>query len=118
MLAALLLAVAAPVPRVTVYADCQFTLDSAEYCPLLVVAGENNPYCCGERFTPGPDEVPVVGVGCFDLFRGATPCSVIVTAGSAAWCCGVDEGVDDEDIENWLWGDDNPNIDLPWAHFR
>ena len=101
----LLLAVAAPVPQVTVYSDCRFTIDSTEYCPLLVAVGEYNPYCCAKRATPGPDEVPVLGVDCFEAFRGETPCPVVVTAGPAAWCCGDD--VDDGNADTWLLKDDD-----------
>jgi hypothetical protein len=111
MLVVLLLAVAAPVPQVTVYRDCRFTIDSTEYCPLLVAVGEYNPYCCAKRATPGPDEVPVLGVDCFDMFRGATPCPVVVTAGPAAWCCGdgdeVPESVDHGNDETWLLKDED-----------
>ena len=84
-------ATAAPVPQIAVYSECKFTLDSAGYCPLLVSVGEHNPYCCAERPFPGPLEVPVLGVECYDVYKAATPCPIIVTAGPAAWCCGQAE---------------------------
>jgi len=107
-------AAAAPVPQIAVYSECKFTLDSAGYCPLLVSVGEHNPYCCAERTTPEPGNAPVIGVDCFDVYMGATPCPIIVTAGPAAWCCGPAKSVDD-DADTAIDRQDTPGRPALWV---
>lgn len=142
-----LLAVAAPVPKFIVYSECALKASSVGYCPLLVGSGAGDAYCCNDRTVPAraaPLGAFCVGLAegitqCDAIVTGSSAWCCAdpwkFRSGIGAVFNDVDynqwgsvyeevdydevsEVVDDEDIENWLWGDDNSNIDLPWAHFR
>jgi len=80
----LLLAVAAPVPQVTVYSECTLKASSVGYCPLLVGSGAGDAYCCNDRTVPA--RAAPLGAFCVGLAEGITRCDAIVI-GSSAWCC-------------------------------
>lgn len=88
-----LLAVAAPVHKLSLYEQCSIFKTTQSYCAVLVASHTGETYCCQSKVWF--KKAIVVGQQCDALDRFHLDCDVIYSDAQITWCCQSDPDSDD-----------------------